>query len=137
MCISWLTRLRCENVSCVGVFDAFDSIDLSIVLLVRPSSAWVGYQVAGIVPGNSFTDHLLLLLLLLNNFLVESCYLCHNIMLPILLESTQNFTGPTESICQSFPQQCVPTYKSESSQWAAHTYWCVGRGEPSNCSEAS
>jgi GH18 family chitinase len=40
----------------------------------------------------------------------------------------QNFTGPTESICQSFPQQCVPTYKSESSQWAAHTYWDEASG---------
>ena len=35
----------------------------------------------------------------------------------------QNFSGPSESTCQQFPSQCVPTYKAQGSTWAANTHW--------------
>jgi GH18 family chitinase len=35
----------------------------------------------------------------------------------------QNFSGPSESVCQKTPSECVPTYKKDGAMWAANKHW--------------
>ena len=34
-----------------------------------------------------------------------------------------NFTGPTESTCQTDPKHCVPTYGAGAASWKSHELW--------------